>query len=607
MCGICGFYTTFKTNDEDIHLVEAMNHRQRHRGPDDEGLFVDEQCVLGHRRLAVIDLSKDGHQPFFSEDKRYVLIYNGEIYNYIELRRELESLNCVFHTKTDTEVLLKSYQQWGISCLHRFNGMFAFAIYDTQKRTLLLARDRFGVKPLYYIHLGSHFYFASEIKSLRLVPCLKPSVRYQSLFDYLVFNRTDIYDETFLEGIKRIPKGHYGFLNKDLFQLTQWWDADHYLNKQGSVDFKEAIQKLEELLISATHLRMRSDVTVGSCLSGGLDSSILTGILFTHCKARDDYPAFTSSLPGHQLDETKYIDFLNHRYPFKNYRTYPTAQSAYQNFNDFIFAVEEPVGDATFYAQYEVMRLAKENGVTVLLDGQGADESFAGYQYFHGFYLNGLLRKRRYGPFLKELTNSLLRSQKEFYLETLAFRVLPDDFRKKMLLKTLPFLDRDFFYQYIDSSLIYKKFFEADDLNTSLVRHFQFKLEHLLRIEDRTSMAFSLEARLPYLDYRLVEYVLGLPEFYKIKNGQTKYLQKKSVGCYTVPEILNRRDKIGFGIPTSEWMNTPAWKELSQENYSELQTVFPKVFRKDRPLPEGGSHRWKMNQLAAWKQMILVS
>jgi asparagine synthase (glutamine-hydrolysing) len=600
MCGLAGIYRLESITENDVDVIDRMNVCLKHRGPDDEGLYHDSNCVLGHRRLAIIDLSKAGRQPFVSDDRRYYLVYNGEIYNYIELREELRQIGWRFHTNTDTEVLLKAYQQYGPGCLPRFNGMFAFAIYDAEKRSLFLARDRIGIKPLYYVLDNSTLYFASEIKALLKIPGFQVTANYQSLFDYFVFNRTDVFDETFFKQVHRLPKGSYATFERDTLQTTQWWNPEDYVRDSWEDPSEDVLRKIEALLISAAQLRMRSDVRVGSCLSGGLDSSILIGILFSHYALEEAYPSFTAAFPGHPIDETRYVDDLNRRYDFQNYKTFPTADKAYNDLNDFVYANDEPTTNPSFYSQYEVMRLAKSHDVTVLLDGQGGDENFAGYQYFHGFYWTGLLKHKKMLQLASEICKSIVRRQDRSAYQTFLFQVLSHARRKRLLLRTVAYLQPEFFYEYIDSSIIYNDFFDSNGLNTSLVRHFQHKLEHLLRMEDRNSMAFSLEARVPYLDHRLVEYILGVPEDLKIKNGETKYLQKKALHQYTVPEILNRRDKIGFGTPGEEWMAAKNWQARTSESYRRLSEKFPEVFIRNMKLPTGGFDRWKINQLATW-------
>jgi asparagine synthase (glutamine-hydrolysing) len=605
VCGIAGIFGNGGVPSSSVDWVAQMKDILKHRGPDDEGTFADECCVLGHRRLSIIDLSMDGHQPFASEDGRYQLVYNGEIFNYIELRDDLKKLGWKFRTKTDTEVLLKAYQQYGKLSLSKFNGMFAFAVYDTERKSLFLARDRLGIKPLYYTMIDSTLFFASEIKALLSLPSLKPSINYQSLFDYIVFNRTDVYDETFLNEIRRIPNGNCAVCDTDGLRLTRWWNPEDYVKKDSLKGVNEIAEKIEEIMVSSVNLRMRSDVPVGSCLSGGLDSSILIGILFATCGVDESYATFTASFPGNAIDETRYVEELNRKYPFRNMRTFPSAQTALERLRHFVYMNDEPTTNPSFYSQYEVMKLAKEYGVTVLLDGQGGDENFAGYQYFHGFHLYGLLKGRKACQFTSGLMKSLLRRQDKSAYQTLLFQVLPCSIREHLLLRTVPYLCRDFFYSYLNGSRIYNEFFSVDGLNESLVRHFQYKLEHLLRMEDRNSMAFSLETRVPYLDYRLVEFLLGVTEELKIKNGETKYLQKRVLGKYTIPGILDRKDKIGFGTPGDEWMLSEGWQKSTRESYAALVDAFPGVFVKKALLPEYGFDRWKVNQLFTWQDLFL--
>lgn len=605
MCGIAGIFSARGIEDSHREWVKRMNSLQRHRGPDDEGFYADKTCVLGHRRLSIIDLSEMGHQPFVSDDGRYQLVYNGEIYNYLELRKELQGLGWEFKSRTDTEVLLKAYLHYGRDCLHKFNGMFAFALYDSVEETLFLARDRIGVKPLYYSQEGSVLFFASEIKALCGIPVLKRSIHFQALFDYLIFNRTDVYDETFIDGIKRLPKGHYAAVDRHGIEIRQWWNPESYLREVTDRDPSRINKDIEEIMVSAVELRMRSDVPVGSCLSGGLDSSILLGILFNRYGVPEGYPTFTAAFPDHPLDETRYIDELKQKFPFENHRTFPTAAKAYEELKDFVYANDEPTTNYSFYSQYAVMKLARERGVTVLLDGQGGDENFAGYHYFHGFYFYGLLKRRAIGTFAREFIKSVGRRQDKSAYQTLLFQVLPDALRKRLLLSSVPYLQTDFFYEQVDRSRIYNEFFDVEGLNHSLVRHFQYKLEHLLRMEDRNSMAFSIEARVPYLDFRLIQYVLGVDESLKIRGAETKYLQKAALGKFTIPTILDRKDKIGFGTPGAEWMLTKAWKERTAESFSALAQALPQVFSKKRPLGEGGFDRWKINQLWTWMGLFL--
>jgi asparagine synthase (glutamine-hydrolysing) len=604
MCGISGLLCTERLSGEDQVLVERMNNVQSHRGPDDAGLWSDTRCILGHRRLSIIDLSQDGHQPFISNDGRYVLTYNGEIYNYIELREELQAKGWTFHTKTDTEVLLNAYLAWGKEALDRLNGMFAFALYDTKEQRLFLVRDRCGIKPLYYTRHMGRFIFASEIKALRILPALDTSLNEQALFDFLVFNRTDVYDETFLKSIHRVPKGHWMEVTARGETIQSWWRPQDYLAKEGE-RLENPHETVESLFLDSVKLRMRSDVSVGSCLSGGLDSSILVGTLYQQHLADEDFMTFTAAYPGSTVDECRYVDALNRAYPFLNFRTYPDAAGAHEHLQAFTRTNDEPTTTPAFYTQYEVMRLAKEHGVTVLLDGQGGDEVFAGYQYFHGFFLVSLLKEWQLGRLTIEIVQNILRRQDKSGLQTFIFQVLSSKQKSMSLARTLPHIDADFYHTYISQSRIFNEFFDAPNLNISLVRHFQYKLEHLLRMEDRNSMAFSLEARVPYLDHRLVEAGLAISANDKIRRGETKVLQKKALGQYTIPEILHRKDKIGFGTPQDDWFSEPVWQSLLQASCEYNTRIFSDIFTDNlyEKLPYKGSHRWKMIQLALWDQM----
>lgn len=603
MCGICGIFRPHGVTPADLRRVEAMNHLLRHRGPDDAGIFMDAACVLGHRRLSIIDLSADGHQPFASPDGRYQLVFNGELYNYIELRQELAK-DWTFRTKTDTEVLLAAYLTYGPACLNRFNGMFAFAVHDRVAGTLFLARDRFGVKPLYYTARDGAVSFASEVKALLVDPALSRAMDEQALFEFLVFNRTDIEAETFLAEVSRLPKGCYAVADRDGLRVRRWWSPLDHLDARADDSPETARRTVEDLLVSAVELRMRSDVPVGACVSGGLDSSILIGILYDRLGAGPDFQGFSAVFPGLPLDESAYIDALARRYPFASRRTSPDADDALAAAADLAWIFDGPTTGFSFFAQHEVMRLARASGVVVLLNGQGGDEGFAGYQYLHGYSLAGLWHRGRLGELADEMLRVVTRRQERSALETFAYLVLPEALRTRLLLSASAGVGRDFFWRHIHQSPIQQEFFTADSLNLGLARHFQYKLEHLLRTEDRNSMAFSLETRLPYLDYRLVEYLLGLPGGYKLRRGETKLLQKEALGHYTLPEIVDRKDKIGFAAPGAVWMGNPQWRSLVREAHSLLRDRFPHVFTPDAPNPGKADHCWKLVQTAGWLRAL---
>lgn len=604
MCGILGCYSRDELGQEHLSLIERMNETLAHRGPNDSGIYSTPNCILGHRRLSIIDLSDAGHQPYISDDGNLIMLFNGEIYNYIELRAELESYGIRFKSQTDTEVLLRMYEKYGIDALHKLNGMFAFSIFNRKTKELFIARDRAGVKPLYYTSLNGIFYFASEIKALRKIPAIDLSLNNQTLFDYLCFNRTDIGEETFTSSIHRLPKGHHMTIDSRGVTIKKWWEPFDYVRDDLEITSQEQVlQTIEEIFVSAVKLRMRSDVPVGSCLSGGLDSSIILGIIQQNALARGDYKTFTVSYPGSPVDETHFIDDLKLKYDFENYRIFPNAETAIDNFEKFTYFMDEPCSSPTFYSQYEVMRLARQHGTTVLLDGQGGDEIFAGYQYFHGFNFSELWHKKRIGKLILELFTAFARHQEKEAFFTFLFQELPSYIKKKLLYRSIGYIQPEFYNRHIERSIIFQEFFQAKSLNQSLANHFKYKLEHLLRAEDRNSMAFSIEARVPYLDYRLIEYSLSLPSKLKISHGENKLLQKRSLGKYTIDNILNRKDKIGFGTPAQTWMKTPKWEEFTHESYKIILEKLPGVFMKDVELKYNLFDRWKVNQIATWLRL----
>ncbi|MBF0099889.1 MAG: asparagine synthase (glutamine-hydrolyzing) [Desulfobacterales bacterium] len=587
-------------------IVLRMNDIQQHRGPDYQGIYQDEHCILGHTRLSIIDLSSDGHQPFVSADNRYYMIYNGEIYNYIELREHLKQEGFSFRTQTDTEVLLAAYQHYGTSCLHKLNGMFAFCVYDQKTHILFIARDRVGIKPFYYIQRPDGFYFASEIKALLSIPNLTPCIHHQSLFDYLVFNRTDVFQDTFIEDIYRLPAGHYGILDEQHFSIHQWWHPELFINSSKETSLQDIQDHIRELLVSSVALRMRSDVPVGTCLSGGLDSSIIVGTLFEKNLVNSGFQTFTASFPNQIEDETRYVNTLNQRFPFQSHLIFPTSQNAYENLYHFTYTNDEPVPSPSFYAQYEVMKYAHDQHITVLLDGQGGDENFAGYHYFNGFFWFELFKTKQFVRFVKEIHAAILKKTHSSAYQTFGFLLAPAHLKKKLLKLSVPYMAADFFDEYIEKSMIWQHFFCIDSLNQSILRHFQYKLEHLLRIEDRNSMAFSLEARLPYLDYRLIEYLLSVPGELKIMYGQPKYLQKASLGQFTVQEILQRKDKQGFEVPCAQWMKGETWQSFFDDCYENLSQSMPTVFCSDIRNIRSPKDHWKMCQLQVWRDVFNV-
>ena len=394
MCGICGIINLNKQPVEESKINQMMRS-MKHRGPDDEGLFVKEHIGLGFVRLSIIDLSLAGHQPMFSKDKRYAISFNGEIYNYIELREELRQKGYVFRSASDTEVLLYSYIEWSESCLHKLNGMFAFAILDTFTNNLFLARDRFGIKPLYYYHDQDQFIFASDIPPILSIIKNKRKPEDSIVFDYLVLNRTNHSDKTFFKNIRKLQHGHILTVKSEIVNINRWYCLPDRIAQYESLKFSEN-EFLDEFKHSID-FQLRSDVPVGTCLSGGLDSSAITSLVLSNKQEVDLHSFSAIYQKGQKGDESEYIAEFKDK-NLKIHYTIPTGDSLLQDMNSFVDSLSEPVPTTSIYAEYKVMELANKH-CTVLLNGQGADELMAGYHYFYGYYFRDLIKIEFLGYF----------------------------------------------------------------------------------------------------------------------------------------------------------------------------------------------------------------
>ncbi|MBN2524259.1 MAG: asparagine synthase (glutamine-hydrolyzing) [Bacteroidales bacterium] len=545
MCGIAGIIN-FTNKPVEQEKVQFMMNTLKHRGPDDEGIFIKDNFGLGHVRLSILDLSSAGHQPMFSNDGRYGIVFNGEIYNYIELKEELKS-KYSFKTRTDTEVILAAYQQWGEACLDRFNGDFAFVIYDNKEKEFLGVRDRYGIKPFYYYKDQEQFIFASELKAI--VPLLKKKAPNEKLiFEYLIYNRTDQSLETFFDGIVKLDHGHYFKIKNNKFSTHQWYKL---ADKIHPLDLSP--EEYREELRSTSKLRLRSDVPVGISLSGGIDSSAVTSILY-HDFGLHEIKSFSAVYGKDKwADESNFIDEYNSQ--LKNmFFTNIDADTFFNDFQKFLIAQNEPVAAIGPYAQYKVMELAHGN-VVVTLDGQGADEQLGGYHYFFGGYFKELLRTKQLLRFLSE-ASYYLKKHKSFYaFKYLAFYLLPVKYKKNIGSKLFGSVNKDFYNRLNSRSTIDEDLYNPNTLNESLLQHFEHKLEHLLKWDDHNSLAFSIESRVPFLDHNLVEKTLSTPPERKIYKAETKHILRESVKDILPHKIYKRRDKKGFTTPADEWFN----------------------------------------------------
>jgi asparagine synthase (glutamine-hydrolysing) len=563
MCGIAGLISIDGAPVGEAPL-RAMMRAMKHRGPDDEGLLVENNLGLGFVRLSILDLSPAGHQPMHSADGRYVLIFNGEIFNYIELREELKAKGHVFRTQTDSEVLLAAYVEWGERMLHRLNGMWAFAIYDRREKSLFAARDRYGVKPFYYCADGNRIFFASEPPAILAALGRKPTPDPDALFSYLAFNRTDQNDSSFFKEIKKLLHGHYLKIRLDAPRIEpQRW---YRLREELKTPFQGA-EEYREMFASSVSLRLRSDVPVGVCLSGGLDSSSIVSVLSQDYQLEGLNTFSAVYGKGRKGDESKFIDL--YRGQLKNMHfTEPDEIGLMADIEDLTRAQLEPVPSTSTYAQYRVMKLAKEH-VTVTLDGQGADEALAGYHYFFGFHFKNLLRKGKFATLASEMRHYGLKHRSLYGFKSLAFFLLPAFLRTRLRVQEKGYLHPDFYHaNAAGAGDIAGELYGSNTLQDALINHFEYKLEHLLKWEDRNSMWFSLEARVPFLDYRLVERTLSLPDEWIMHEGMTKHILRESMKGTLPEEIRMRRDKVGFETPEDEWFRTPLFQKYIQDMFS---------------------------------------
>lgn len=576
MCGIAGIIQNH-TKDYTLEHLQKMTDVLAHRGPDREGHWIntDETCLLGHRRLSIIDLSDAGNQPMHYLG-RYVIIHNGEIYNYVELRKELEKRGYGFCSKTDTEVIAAAYDCWGEECLQQFDGMFAFSIWDEKEKTLFAARDRFGEKPFFYCYDNNRLLFASEMKALWTAGIAK-SPNFKMLFNYITIGYTDNPErpeETFYENIYKLPAASFLKFSFIYFSysIQKYWDID-LANQQKKITDKEATETFSNLFAASIKRRLRSDVAVGTSLSGGLDSSSVIAQLSTiHQSPADSnrVTAFTASFPGFEKDETAYAKQMAKQFSLEHFTTNISGNELMDDWEKLCYHQEEPFGSASIYAQYKVFELAKQQNIKVLLDGQGADETLAGYHKYYKWYWQELFRKRKLYR-SKELgaAKQLGVAEKFDYKNMIAayFPVFASVvMERQYLLKAIKQEDLTKDFVRLQSREAYYTPPEYFDLNGLLYFNTcTHGLEELLRYADRNSMAHGREVRLPFLSHELVEFIFSLPSHFKIRTGWTKWLLRTTMEKSLPAEIVWRRDKVGFEPPQKNWMELAAVKDAVHE------------------------------------------
>jgi asparagine synthase (glutamine-hydrolysing) len=590
MCGLFGWIAPQAPDEnQSRQSIDACFKSMHRRGPDDQGLLIhrknvgwraDENLdgadiVLAHLRLSILDLSVRGRQPMASADGRYRMVYNGEVYNYKELRKELELEGMVFKTDTDTEVVLQALSHWGLSVITRFIGMFAIAFHDDQEKKTYLIRDFFGIKPLFYIKNESGMFgFASELPAILALPNVKRKVNPQRLYDYLLFGDYDSVSETMIEGVKHILPGHYMVVDSTtatIIEETRYWQPE--LGPIQQLSFSDSAEKLRELFLDNIRLHLRSDVSLGAALSGGVDSSAVAASI-RYLEPDFDLKTFTYVASGSSLNEEKWADSVIQSIGAKSYKVSITANEMVSDLDDLIKVQGEPFGSTSIYAQYRVFKMTKDAGVTVTLDGQGADELLAGYIGLPGERLKSLLVKGRVCEawlFFNATSKWPDRNK------VMVFKRLISVFTPKSLYPLFWSIGQGSISPVWLNSKWFKEQGVQFDLpkveelsNSSRYVHralakqlTQKGLPGLLRHGDRNSMRFSVESRVPFLTKEMAEFVLTLPEDYLIaRDGTTKAVFKEAMRGIVPENILVRRDKIGFATPEKEWLQQlSSWVE----------------------------------------------
>jgi len=555
MCGIAGI-VNFNNEPVKESAIAQMMAAMKYRGPDDEGTFFENNIGLGFVRLSILDLSPSGHQPMFSDDDRYVIIFNGEVYNYLEIKETLKSKH-KFKSNTDTEVVLKAFIEWGESCLDKFNGMFAFVIYDRKEKTLFGARDRFGIKPFYYQHNYKHFIFASDIPPLLTNSNVNAIPNDEVIFNYLLTNRTNYSEQTFFSGILKLKPGHKLKLTTTELQIEQWYDLDKHTTNNGFHSDSEYYNIFKD----AVSIQLRSDVPVGLCLSGGLDSSAIASVLLNEfdLNGLNSYSAIYNR--GDTGDEQDFIDLFKNK-NIKMHFTTPSGNDLLKNIDRYVEALSEPVPGTSEYAEFKVMELAKEYS-TVILNGQGADEVLGGYEYFYAAHLKELITSFKPFKLIRECCFLFKAGKLPTSLRYMMFFLIPVKLKCFALKTRNNIFHSNYYHKHKhDTQAIIDKFYTFKDLKTFFKNHFKYKFEHHLLWADKSGMYHSLETRFPFIDHVLVEKTLSTPNSRILDHGWTKVILRDALKNRLDDKIRLRKDKVGFETPEREWLKSNEFREF---------------------------------------------
>ncbi len=610
MCGIAGFIDPNTTTELALKQIGSMLEAIAHRGPDNRGTWCELPVAFGHNRLSIIDLSDAAHQPMVRDS--YVITYNGEIYNYIELRKELATKGHSFVTNSDTEVVLAAYKEWGPYCVDHFVGMWAMAIWDDVKQELFCSRDRFGIKPLYFMHHGKEFYFASEFGALQKLSVFSSDVNIDQVSRFLQMGWLGYQEETFYEQVRSLPAAHNLIYSNGKVNVSQYWDID--ANKLSRLKDVNVEEKFQEMFLESVNMHMRSDVPVASCLSGGLDSSSIVSAV-SKMNPESDYNTFSIYYTGKDdVDERPHINEVLRQYPnLKAHYYSPRDEELNEAFHSAMRHCEVPAAGSSFMSQYFLMKLIASEGVKVVLDGQGADEYLGGYM--HSFYRTIGGKINAINPFgALHQWRSFSKAQQYGFgksMNVLAKSMLTGFKTEQQLYemeyhKYFPFMISD-----MRRETPFKLKYTGGSKLNSFLYHLLFttSLPSLLHYEDRNSMAFSVESRVPFLDHRLVTFAFSLPDEYKIENATTKAVLRDAMQGILPERIITRKDKKGFVTPGEvKWLRGPL-KHLINADFKHLDFLDKRLLEKEIDEFKLGNNKnatlvWRLATLNYWMKQL---
>lgn len=658
---MCGISAIISAKPFSVTQVKGMTDIIRHRGPDDEGFVCfdnsgkdyvfggkdtpkevyshsikylpniqerdcpDFKVGLGHRRLSIIDLSPLGHQPMCDSTGRYWIVFNGEIYNYLEIKSELISEGIKFVSESDTEVILESYKKWGVECQNMFNGMWSFIIYDKLTQNIFASRDRFGIKPLYYWQspLGG-LYFASEIKQFTVCQGWNPTVNMIRAIDYLYFSVTDHTEETLFKNVYSIPPGNYCFLKlenllknqtSNKLSLVQWYNPE---TTQFNGSFAEAKSEFLRKFKDSIHLHLRSDVTVGSALSGGLDSSSIVCYINSILKdqnIKEMQKTFSSCALDKRFDEKEWMDEVVKHTEIDAHFIYPKGEDIFDLSEKILWHMDEPYQSQSIFLSYHVFEAAKNKNVKVLLNGQGADEYLSGYGSYRILRHSNMLKEFKLKKVYSEtksigyIIKLLLYAFSSTVIPFLSKRISVSFFKNRKIFNIVP-SDLNYVHPYITN-----KYNASSHNEISNYQLFKDPLQRYLRWEDRNSMAHSVESRVPFLDYRLVEYCQSLPLEFLDGAGMSKRILVESMKNILPEKIRNRKDKVGYISSEELWFTDTCKNEFKKLldnvvgysdgiiNVQEAQKYFNKVQNKELPFDYT---YWRIINFCLWMKVFNV-